>query len=118
VELTGERGVLVWRTVLGWSPDRQAVPEPAVWITRPGGAQGPVLLARQPRDPRAEYAAQLDMAFAALAQYHTDPAGCDDALEPAYASTAVLDAAQASLSTGAPHRFEVSPIPAVRSDAR
>jgi oxidoreductase len=112
VELTGERGVLVWRTVLGWSPDRRAVPGPAVWIARPGGAPGPVLLARQPRDPRAEYTAQLDAAFAALASYHTDPGRCDSALQSAYVSTAVLDAGQASLVTGAPHRFEVTTIPA------
>jgi oxidoreductase len=114
IELTGERGVLVWRTVLGWSPDRQATPGPAVWIARPGGRPGRILLARQPRDPRAEYAAQLDAAFAALARHHADPGRCEGALRSAYASTAVLDAAQASLGTGAPHPFEVTTIPAAK----
>lgn len=114
IEFIGEHSRLVWRTVLGWSPDRQAIPGPAVWIARHGRRRPDrVLLARQPRDPAAEYTAQLDAALAALTGYHGDPGRCDSALRSACAGTAVLDAAQASLRTCAPHRFTMT-VPATK----
>jgi predicted dehydrogenase len=115
IVLTGERGVLVWDTVLGWSPDRQTVAGPAVWIAGPGGAPAPVLQKFQCRDPRAEYTAQLDAAFAALGRYGSDPQLCAAVLRTACITTAILGAAQASLDTGVPHVFEAAAaIPAAK----
>lgn len=123
VELVGEGGRLVWRTVFGWSPDRATVPEPCVWVTGPAdttgtgrtasrdetseaaGAGTRILLTAQPRDPHAEYTAQLDAALAALAGYAVDPGPCAAALRPACATTTVLHAVQNSLDTGTPWDF-------------
>ncbi|MEV7426850.1 Gfo/Idh/MocA family oxidoreductase [Streptomyces sp. NPDC091212] len=101
IDIIGERATLTWRTVLGWSPDRRTVPGPALWITDVEGREQ-VLLHDQPRDPRVEYTAQLDAAFAALIS--GDAVG---PLEAACASTALLHAMRTSLDTAAPAPFDI-----------
>ncbi|WP_162793929.1 Gfo/Idh/MocA family protein [Streptomyces paludis] len=104
IDIVGEQATLTWHTVFGWSPDRRTVPAPTLWITDADGREQ-VLLHHQPRDPYAEYTAQLDTAFTAL----TAPTS-DDAvgpLEAAYASTALLHAMQTSLDTAAPVPFDI-----------
>lgn len=107
VHVVGRGGAsLTLRTVFGWSPHRQSVPEPALWRTSSDGAVH-VLLDRQLRDPWAEYAGQWDAALTAFAD--PSPSRWELSLHVAQATTRVLEALQLSLNEHAPRQIGVKP---------
>ena len=105
---TGTRGVLRWRTVLGFSPDRQTVSKPCLVLERPGEPSY-VVRDQQPREP-IEYVRQFE-SFAA------EPTSASE-LSSAVASVAIGEALDVSQRTHQPQRIgdtfpglELSPAP-------
>jgi predicted dehydrogenase len=93
--LTGTRGVLRWRTVLGFSPDRQTVPGPCLVLERPGEPPC-VVRDQQPREP-IEYVRQFE-------SFGAEPTSASE-LSSAVASVMIGEALDVSQRTHDPQRI-------------